>query len=86
MILIEVNNGNTTSNSELLAKTTNWAEANIQGRYTIVLNPHLEQEMRITYHTLSDENSDTLHESGESNHAPQETNTLDSDTDGDTIF
>ena len=72
MILIEVNNGNTTSNFELLERTEKWANKSIKGQYTIVLNPHLEQEMRITYH-----------DHGETNNAPQETNTLSSDSDSD---
>jgi hypothetical protein len=72
MILIEVNNSNTANNFELIAKTVNWAEANIDGRYTIVLNPHLEQEMRITYH-----------DHGETSNAPLGTNSKTNTTNSD---
>ena len=75
MILIEVNNRNAESNSELIAKTTNWAEANIQSRYVIVLNPNINGDMRITEY-----------EPNESNHAPLGTNSETSGTDSDRIF
>lgn len=72
MILIEVNNKTATSNFELLERTEKWANKSIKGQYTAVLNPHLEQEIRITYH-----------DHGNSNNAPHGTNTLSSDSDSD---
>lgn len=72
MILIEVNNANTTNNFELIAKTQNWAEANIRSAYTIVLNPHINGDMRITEYDPS-----------ESSKAPLGTNTTNSYTDSD---
>ena len=72
MILIEVNNANATSNSELLEQTEKWANKSIKGQYTIVLNPHLEQEIRITYH-----------DHGNSNNAPHGTNSESIISDSD---
>jgi hypothetical protein len=81
MILIEVNNSNTTNNSELIAKTTNWAEANIKDKYVIVLNPNVEGEMRITHHTNANPQWD-LH--WKTSNAPHGTNMLDKQTHSDT--
>lgn len=75
MILIEVNNRNAESNSELISQTTNWAEANIQSRYVIVLNPNINGDMRITEY-----------EPRESNNAPLGTNSQTEDTNSDNIF
>jgi hypothetical protein len=83
MILIEVNNSNTTNDSQLIAKTTNWAEANIRSAYTIVLNPHIDGDMRITEHTQTEPKWD-LH--WKTSNAPLGTTTLDNETDSDTIF
>ena len=48
MILIEVSNQDTRSNIQLLKETEKWAKENIEGEYTIVLNPNLKVPMRIT--------------------------------------
>jgi hypothetical protein len=83
MILIEVNNRNAESNSELIAKTTNWAEANIQEKYVIVLNPNINGDMRITQHTDADPQWD-LH--WKTSNAPLGTKQPNANTDSDTIF
>lgn len=50
MLLIEVNNKGTQSNFKLLEETEVWAKNNIgEGvQYVIVLNPNLNEPMRIT--------------------------------------
>lgn len=63
MILIEVNNRNATSNFELLKATEESARQNVKGDFCIVLNPHLEGDIRIT-----------RHDHGETNNAPHGTN------------
>lgn len=80
MILIEVNNSNTANNSELIAKTTNWAEANIRSAYTIVLNPNINGDMRITEHTSTEPKWD-LH--WKTSNAPHGTNTVDNNSNDD---
>lgn len=49
MTLIEVNN-QTGSNFQLLEEMNEWAKANIEGDYVIVLNPKMEEgeDIRIT--------------------------------------
>ena len=55
MILIEVNNQDTSNNFQLLEETEKWAKKNIEGAYTIVLNPNLEVPMRITHYDTSND-------------------------------
>ena len=74
MILIEANNRHTTSNFELLEKVEKWAKANVQDDYCIVLNPHIEGDLKLT-----------KHDPRESNNAPQQTITLDNETVTNTI-
>jgi hypothetical protein len=83
MILIEVNNSNTANNSELIAQTIKWAEANVEDKYVIVLNPNADGDMRITHHNQTDPQWD-LH--WKTSNAPLGTTTLDNETDSDTIF
>lgn len=53
MTLIEVNNQEAESNIQLLEEMNEWAKANIEGDYVIVLNPKLEDGdlIRITKST-----------------------------------
>jgi len=51
MILIEVNNQDPSkSNFQLLKETEEWAKKNVREgtKYTIILNPNLGMQMRIT--------------------------------------
>lgn len=50
MILIEVNNQDSRSNFQLLEEIEKWAKENLKGedKYTIVLNPNLEGDIKIT--------------------------------------
>lgn len=50
MTLIEINNQEAKSNTQLLEEMNEWAKANIKGEYVIVLNPKLREgeDIRIT--------------------------------------
>jgi hypothetical protein len=72
VVLIEANNRDTTSNFELLASTDKWAAANIKGDYCIVLNPHIDGDLKITHH-----------DPRESTNAPQETKAAEAQTNSD---
>ena len=48
MTLIEVNNKNSRSNFQLLEETEEWAKNNIEGKYTIILDPNLEVDRKVT--------------------------------------
>lgn len=57
MILIEVNNQDTKNNFQLIEETEEWAKKNIEGEYTILLNPNLGMSMRITGGKIETEGS-----------------------------
>jgi len=75
MILIEVNNRNAKSNFDLISSTQDWiknAMPEAVDNCCIILNPHLEGDIKITHH-----------DHGETNNAPLGTNTPNSYTDSD---
>lgn len=78
MILIEVNNKLAKSNFQLIARTQNWVESNmpeIGNDYVIVMNPHIEGDLKISHH-----------DHDESTNAPLGTKQSNANTDSDNII